>query len=68
LPLNDSLGVTLDQEDINTETTVTFSKNNEKDCFILNEEEHKISSRMSKIFNKIKTIAYEKIYKKEINV
>jgi diphosphomevalonate decarboxylase len=36
LPLNDSLGLTLNQNDINTETSIIFSKKVEKDILILN--------------------------------
>lgn len=40
LPINDSLGVTLSSDDICTETTITFSKQNTENTIILNHSPH----------------------------
>ena len=68
LPINDSLGVTLNSSDIFTVTTISFSQKNKENKVILNNQEHAISKRMNKMFNFIKDVAYHKAYKQHITL
>ena len=51
IPLNASLGVTLDQQDLRTITKLTFSDKYAEDQIILNGQEHKINARVRKILS-----------------
>ena len=67
LPINDSLGVTLNSDDIYTQTTITYNRNIKQNKIILNDSEHPISKRMTKMFRMIKDKAYDLIYRNKIN-
>lgn len=58
LPINDSLGLSLNHKDIATITTISFSKANINHSLILNSENHPITKRMNKMFDRIMEIAY----------
>ncbi len=54
LPINDSLGLTLDPHDFHTKTSITFSQQFDSDKLILNNKEHPQTSRLEKVFKIIK--------------
>lgn len=67
LPINDSLGLTLNSDDISTETTIVFSDKIETDVLILNSKEHPLSKRVINMFRMAKELAYERKYKDTIS-
>jgi diphosphomevalonate decarboxylase len=50
LPINDSLGLTLNQDDFHTITTIKFGKQFSEDSLLLNETIYPISKRLKKLF------------------
>lgn len=66
LPLNDSLGLTLNSDDLATITICSFSKQHNVDLFILNGEECSIGLRMRTVLNRVREKAYE-LYKGKIS-
>lgn len=54
LPMNDSIGLTLNTDDICTTTSVTFNKKNTEDTFILNGKPSKITNRMINVLGKVR--------------
>ena len=55
IPLNTSMGVTLEQDDLRTISKLTFSNKYERDQIILNGKEHKVSERVAKILEFFRT-------------
>ena len=60
LPINDSIGLTLDPHDFHTKTTIIFSQKYHADRLILNEKEHPKSERLETVFKVIREKAHKK--------
>ena len=54
LPINDSIGLTLDPKDFHTKTTIIFSSKYDTDKLILNNKEHPKSERLDTVFKTIR--------------
>lgn len=66
LPLNDSLGVTLDSQDLCTETTVLWTNREPRHGILLNGKEEKVTKRMMRMFGFVKEKVYERVWKGKV--
>jgi hypothetical protein len=60
LPINDSISLTLDQEDLSTTTTIEFSERYADDELWLNGEKHELTQRVRKILRMAREKAHPK--------
>ena len=73
IPYNDNIGLTLNSEDINTLTTITFSKgisdsedSKNEGVLILNGKKEELGSRIRNILKRVKQMVWERKYCQKI--
>jgi diphosphomevalonate decarboxylase len=57
IPLNDSIGLTLNCDDLSSTTTISFGKEQQQDAFVLNGKTHAINKRMLAVLGTVRTRA-----------